>query len=88
MRQMDSKIHVIFSMTTKEQRSSGVRCKRKHKSSGREQSWLKGRAEAAEVKLLKSILHSASTNVLHSDWGQSDRQRDLPLLHPTPTQTR
>lgn len=37
------------------------------------QSWLKGRAEAAEVKLLKSILHSASTNVLHSDWGQSDR---------------
>lgn len=40
---------------------------------GRKQSWLKGRAEAAGVKLLKSILHSASTNVLHSDWGQSDR---------------
>lgn len=66
MRRMDSEIQVVFSMTTKERRSSGVEGGM-NPQAGRKRSWLKGRAEAAEVKLLKSILHSASTNVLHSD---------------------
>lgn len=50
----------------------------KHPQTGWKQSQLKGREEVAEVNLLKSIFHSASTNMLHSDWGQSDRQAWAP----------
>lgn len=32
-----------------------------------------GEEEAAEVELVKSIFHLVSTNILCSDWGQSDR---------------
>lgn len=66
MRQMDSEIQVVFSVTTKEQRSSGAKGSLNPQAGGK-QSRLKGSAEAAEVKLLKSILHSASTNVLRGD---------------------
>lgn len=54
--------------------SSGVQCKRKHEPSGEKKTKLvEGKSRGSGVKLLKSILQSASTNVLHSDWGQSDR---------------
>lgn len=46
-------------------------------------SQLMGRAEAAEVELVKSIFHSVSTNMLCSDWGQSDRWIDLPTPPPS-----
>lgn len=48
-------------------------------------SQLMGRAEAAEVELVKSIFHFVSTNMLCGDWGQSDRQDWPPpsFLHPS-----
>lgn len=42
-----------------------------------------GRAEAAKVELVKSIFHFVFTNMLCSDWGQSDRQ-ESPPQPPTP----